>query len=202
MNEYFLPKRTSHPLDQWGGDLYNFVGYPVERIGEQWSWDGEGKDHEIRAAITPELMALWAILNADGQVCNGGFSQFFYNSYGELAEEALEGFKLFGMDEYAAIFEEAYAAFSVRPIPKDRGERIAILDFLSDEETADEATNSIEHYSKLAQGTEELWDDLETRYYSLIHQKGVEGGYNAAFYRPLADFIDANPEKFFQPAIE
>ena len=207
--DYRMPRRSLEPLDtQWDGDLYAFVEYSMDRVQEVWRWDDPAHAATMAADLTPQQLAVWAILNADGQVCNGGFSQFFYNSYGELAEEALQGFHLLGMQECAAIFEQAYAAFAQRPIPKDREQRILMLEQLGEDEDSDagasgtaanNAAAMLAHYSALAKGTEELWGELESRYYGFIHRKGVRGGYNAAFFSPLATYIDAHPDAFFLP---
>ncbi len=207
--DYRMPWRSMTPLSpQWGGNLYDFVGYAVDKIQEAWRWDEPEEAERLTAAITPSQLALWAVLNADGQVCNGGFSQFFYNSYGELAEEALQGFRLLGMPEYAAIFEQAYDAFGTRPIPKDREQRITMLDAMAEDEPDEDddaapadpdVPQMLAHYSTIAKGTEEKWDALETEYYALIHRKGVPGGYNAAFFLPLAQYIEAHPQEFFLP---
>lgn len=218
--DYRMPWRSVEPLDtQWGGALYEYVDYVLTNIESAWQWDEPAHAKTLAAALTPEQLALWAIVNADGQVCNGGFSQFFFNSYGELAEEALQGFQMFGMTECAEIFREAYAAFAVRPITKDRELRIAMIEQLIDSddgdggeeteggtpesggESVEPGSEALQYYSALAKGTEQHWEALESRYYDFIHRKGVRGGYNAAFYSPLASFIEAHPQAFFLPQV-
>lgn len=157
--------------------------------------------------MTPVQMALWAIANADGQICNGGFSQFFYNSYGELAHEALGGFEMLGLTKFADILREAYAVFPGRRIPKGREERVAILEALTlDSDDNNEAvaarlqaaSNGIGHAFAIFKGTEDLWDELETRYYALIHQDIGIPGYNPAFYKPLCEGIEARAHEVFR----
>ena len=198
--------RCAEPLQDWDGQLYNFIDYVVAPVEAAWEWDEPAKAAQVVARITPGQLGLWAILNANGQVCNGGFSQFFFNSYGELAEEALQGFRLFGMDDYAGIFESAYAMFRERPIPKNREKRIEILASIADDTGEEEVEYDpgvpmqLQYFGALAERAGQYWSDLETRYYALIHRKGVAGGYNAAFFRPLVDFIEAHPEEFFARA--
>ena len=200
--DYRMPLRSAEPLDsQWDGRLYEFVDYVVEKVEEAWEWDNPTVASHLTATLTPSQLALWAVLNANGQICNGGFSQFFFNSYGELAEEALQGFRLLRMEAYAEILEQAYAMFQYRPIPKDREQRIGALADMADaidagvEECADD--EEIDLYCSLAQTLGPQWDELESRYYALIHREGVSGGYNAAFYRPLVDFIEMHQVDFF-----
>ncbi|MBO9709723.1 MAG: DMP19 family protein [Caulobacter sp.] len=56
------------------------------------------------------------------EVCNGGFSQLFFNSTGVLAPEAVEGLEQIGLPGMAAISEEAMAWFG-GDYPRDRDER-------------------------------------------------------------------------------
>lgn len=184
-------------------DWSSYFEYAVCRIAEVWEWDKPQRAAELRVRMTPVQMALWSIANADGQICNGGFSQFFYNSYGELAHEALSGFELLGLAQYADILRAAYAVFPDQRIPKDRDERVAILEALTlDDDSASPrlqaASNGIEHASAIFKGTEDLWDELETRYYALIHQKIGVRGYNAAFYKPLCECIEARAHEVFR----
>lgn len=181
----------------------DFASYPTKIIDELWEWDAPDKAQSLAARLTQEQICLWAILNADGQVCNGGFSQFFYNSYGELAEEALSGFKLFGMNEYADIFDAAYAVFSGRPIPKNRAQRIAMLNDMIDDEADEPITEGpdvpimLQQYGAIATSTAAHWEALESQYYELSRRKGIGRGYHGAFYKPLTDFIQTHPERFF-----
>ena len=206
--DYRMPWRSVEPLNsQWHGHLFEFVEYVTVNIQNAWRWDEPEVADEMTAALTPSQLALWAILNADGQVCNGGFSQFFFNSYGELAEEALNGFHMFGMTECADIFEQAYAAFPVRPIPKSREHRVLLLDDMSKAsgaEVADTPHDSdvpefLASYSAMAKATASQWDALESRYYKFISRDDRTGQYNVAFFRGLVRYIEAHPEEFFLP---
>jgi Domain of unknown function (DUF4375) len=189
-------------------ELYDYTSYAASRIDTAWEFENADMAAWLTREASPATLALWTIQNADGQICNGGFSQFFFNSYGELAEEALVGFRYFGMNKYADLLDEAYVLFLERPIPKDRDERIGILDAMAEEanpeflEQANKAAASdssgLAYFSAMAKGTAAYWDDLETRYYALIHAKIKHKGYNAAFYLPLCQFIDTHREDFFQ----
>lgn len=197
---YKMPFRSMEPLSDWNGELYLFVHYAFERIEDSWKWDNPAEARKIQNALTREQLALWAVANADGQVSNGGFSQLFFNSYGELAEEALTGFKMFGMQECADIFAAAYAEFPERPIPKDRKQRNTILTAMAESDIAYDAGASMADHLEVyaaTKGASRRWDALESKYFTFKGQGGVPGGYNAAFYAPLAKFIAAHPKKFF-----
>lgn len=56
------------------------------------------------------------------EVCNGGFGQFFSNSTGVLAPEAVEGFRQIGQPQVAAVVESAIELLGPA-YPRDRDER-------------------------------------------------------------------------------
>ncbi|HEX4487640.1 MAG TPA: DUF4375 domain-containing protein [Terriglobales bacterium] len=53
------------------------------------------------------------------EICNGGFHQFFWNSTGILAPEAIEGFREIEQSQIASLIESALALFG-SPYPRDR----------------------------------------------------------------------------------
>jgi len=67
------------------------------------------------------------------EVNNGGFSQFFYNSGGDFANELVSAFTAIGANATAAICQKAISAFG-REIPIDRDEREEMLDELKSDE--------------------------------------------------------------------
>ena len=69
---------------------------------------------------------LFAAHWCQAEVCNGGFHQFFCNSTGVLAPEALEGFRAIGMLEWAALLGKAMSTFG-RSYPRDREARRSLL---------------------------------------------------------------------------
>ena len=108
---------------------------------------------------------LFAVWRCDSEVCNGGFHQFFSNSTGVLAPEALEGFQAAGLDECAKLAEAAIGKFG-HPFPRDREARRAAL-------------RSIQ----LPGEKREEWDpfyDLDGRYYAAKKRE--------SFYQKLDDF--------------
>ena len=69
---------------------------------------------------------LFAAHWCQSEVCNGGFHQFFCNSTGVLAPEALEGFRAIGMLKWAALLEKAMSTFGPG-YPRDREVRRSLL---------------------------------------------------------------------------
>jgi hypothetical protein len=70
---------------------------------------------ELPTAVGHLFAAHWC----QSEVCNGGFHQFFTNSTGVLAPEALAGFKAIGATEWASLLEEAMRFFGA-PYPRER----------------------------------------------------------------------------------
>lgn len=67
------------------------------------------------------------------EVNNGGHHQFLSNSTGIVWEDAINGFKLFGMNEHAANFQKMIDYFGGK-IPFDREERNDFIDQIEEED--------------------------------------------------------------------
>lgn len=63
----------------------------------------------------------------DAEVCNGGFSQFFFNSTGELAGYAVTAAKAVGATDAAEVIRSAVALFGPSGPAADRAERLEQL---------------------------------------------------------------------------
>jgi hypothetical protein len=63
--------------------------------------------YEFVKRLSPGLQMMWGTFVVDGEVNNGGFNQFFWNSSGQFAMQAIAGFRLIGAEEHAALVEEA-----------------------------------------------------------------------------------------------
>ncbi len=95
------------------------------------SWD-DGPDEFLRQFrdIRAEIGHLYAAHWCQSEVCNGGLHQFFSNSTGILAPEALQGFRAIDLQEWASILAEAMQFFGT-PYPRERygrWQRLQILD--------------------------------------------------------------------------
>lgn len=71
----------------------------------------------------------------EGEINNGGFSQFFYNLSGDFSIETLQALKTIGANNTALIYKMALSIFPKSNAPKDRDEREKLLDSLNDEKT-------------------------------------------------------------------
>lgn len=84
--------------------IHAVLGYILRRVGD----DDEQKLERLN--VLPEgLRAFFAIWLVDGEVKNGGFSQYFWNNGDGAATAAVGGFRLLGAEQHAALMEEAIA---------------------------------------------------------------------------------------------
>lgn len=65
-----------------------------------------------------------------GAVNNGGHASFFYNSYGEVAEETESALLELGLHDYAQILTRSIDQFPGRVVPRDSEMRNAAFDAL------------------------------------------------------------------------
>ena len=68
------------------------------------------------------------------EIDNGGFSQFFTNSTGDLIEEAIAGAERFGLREHTQLLREASETLFPGGVPLDHEVRLRAWDELPDED--------------------------------------------------------------------
>jgi len=100
-------------------------------MGNYWStvepvWDAIdiGSPEVFRETFdsAPRVSGLmFAAHFCQSELCNEGFHQFFWNSTGVLAPEAVEGFREIGQSQIAALIESAMNLVG-SPYPRDREE--------------------------------------------------------------------------------
>ena len=93
--------------------------------------------HREAEPLSDAQRKLLALFWYDAEVCNGGHSQFFFNSTGIVWKDAIEGMRLVGAAEYAENFQKAIDVFG-GSVPFDRSERIAALETFSKDENFDD----------------------------------------------------------------
>ena len=85
-------------------------------------------------------------LTLDGEVRNGGFSQYFFNSSGAYVSEALVALEKINATNTLQLLKQAIQHFPKSPIPKDTGDRRDLMDELPEE-------------------IYEEWDAIDTQFY-------------------------------------
>jgi Domain of unknown function (DUF4375) len=89
----------------------------------------------------------------EGQIINGGFDQFFFNSSGDYTYEALSAYKVIGANKSVEIINRAIEHFPLLPVPKDNEKRRIILRNLDEQ-------------------ISEYWDKLDTEFYKYQENTG------------------------------
>lgn len=72
------------------------------------------KQVEFVRSLSPGMRMVWGVFMVDGEVNNGGFNQFFWNSAHRYVNEASEGFRRIGAFEHARLLDEAVERFAER----------------------------------------------------------------------------------------
>ena len=121
--------------------------------------------------ITAGQRAIYALTWIRAEVGNGGFDQLFRNTTGCLLPDAVEGAELVGSEPWHSLLAEAMNLLP-RPYPRDRGQRLAVLD-------------------TLPESTSEAMSGLDDRFYALVSDSATD---LTAIGLP---YIEAHPEEFY-----
>lgn len=117
---------------------YTFVGVTQKQTMDYWNlvipvWDTisiyDGGDRFVADyESAPEVSrVLFAAHWCQSEICNGGFHQFYGNSTGVLAPEAVDAFKKLGMPRAAELISR-FISWYDSPFPRDRAIRQDLLD--------------------------------------------------------------------------
>lgn len=144
------------------GDYYEkYLRAQPELINFYDGYDRFREDYEQAPEIYRHLFCgYWCKYEVD----NGGFKQFFWNSTGIIAPEAVSAFLAAGLPELAAVLRDSIAVFGSE-FPRDRQVRIKFID---------------ERYpkgTKIPAG-EGLFDLFDDRFYDLAQAEA--GGWDRA----------------------
>ena len=96
-----------------------------------------GREAPIIRSLPPAVRAIYTTWLVDAEVNAGGFHQYFFNSSGQYAGDALSGYELLGAEEYAAIMRSAIATFEIDRV------RLASFETEDPETHADSAVHAV-----------------------------------------------------------
>lgn len=82
---------------------------------------------ENMTLLSPQERIFYVVQVLEAEVNNGGFSQFFYNSSGDFANELVDSFMSIGAEKIANICKKAIESFCCE-IPVNRDDREKFLD--------------------------------------------------------------------------
>lgn len=66
-----------------------------------------GNEEQILATLPPGVQALYLTWIVEGEVKNGGFNQYYWNTNDQFADQAVQAFEFFAATEHAALMREA-----------------------------------------------------------------------------------------------
>ncbi len=107
-------------------DINNFIIALDTHIAQKCSYG------ENMSVLTEAERVFFVTQSVEMEVNNGGFSQFFYNSSGDFANEIESAFIAIGAVKTAAICKQAVDSFGCA-IPSDADERADLLDSIDSE---------------------------------------------------------------------
>jgi len=107
--------------------------------------------HNLPALSNPEKV-FYFNQELEREINNGGFDQYFHNTWGNYANETVETLNLIGANKTAKILEAAMEIFPDKKAPVDRNLRQNVIDYIGD--TRDE------HWGQLDQQFFKYEDNL------------------------------------------
>jgi catechol 2,3-dioxygenase-like lactoylglutathione lyase family enzyme len=122
-------------------------------------------------AVPRSVGLLYAAHFCQSEVCNGGLTQFFWNSTGVLAPEAVDGFQAIGQAKVASVVQRAVKMLG-DPYPRVRSDRWQALEKLRDHPVGTDSSEQ-PSYENVA-----LFEPLEDEFYSLLASEA--GGFENA----------------------
>lgn len=84
------------------------------------------------STLTQSEQYVLMVIDFEGQINNGGFDQYYYNSYGDNALETVDALRAIGANETAELLLESFEVFPATTSSQIREERWAQLEALSE----------------------------------------------------------------------
>lgn len=104
---------SARVVEFWGSQLIDVLDEPAEY-------------HKAISAIPSAIRNVICVELLSWQVLNGGFRQYFWNSYGITAQGAIQGFRAMGLEMHAELTRQACALLGER-FPESRLARMEIV---------------------------------------------------------------------------
>lgn len=158
-SEAYDPVKSSDVSHIWKDNKNKFVIAVNEQICHKCC-NGERMER-----LSKEERIFYVVQQLEIEVNNGGFSQFFFNSSGDFANELYDAFMAVGAAKTAEICKRATEAFG-KPMPSDRTKRAAFLDDCRSEGAEAILSNCDDEFYKYEE------DLLELNYDFILNNKG------------------------------
>jgi hypothetical protein len=104
---------SARVVEIWGSPVVDVLDEPV-------------KYHRAISAIPSAIRNVICVELLIWQVLNGGFRQYFWNSYGITAQGAIQGFRAMGLETHAEVARQACALLGEH-FPEERLARMKIV---------------------------------------------------------------------------
>jgi hypothetical protein len=143
-------------IDMEPGEAY---GKAIDPIWDDIDIDSVESFQRTFQNVPSELGLLYAAHFCQSEVCNGGFTQFFWNSTGVLAPETVEGFVAIGQVKVADVVRRAMSMLG-SPYLRDRAARWLALDGLAP--AADQQPGSTGHAGYKISTYSDPWSKIST----------------------------------------
>jgi len=78
--------------------------YAITKLDGQYD-----REEAVVAQLSPGVRALYLTWTVEAEVNNGGFNQYYFNTDGKFASDAVDAFQYFGASEHATLMREANA---------------------------------------------------------------------------------------------
>ncbi len=101
-----------------------------QSIIEEFNYRGWFKHFED---LTIEVRVFFYVLFADNEISNGGFAAYFYNGYGQYAQDSVNALVAIGAPKKAALLARIMAAFPDGKYPKTSEEYDDLLEAREDD---------------------------------------------------------------------
>ncbi len=101
-----------------------------------------------------------------GEIENGGFAAFFYNSPADYFFETLEALRKLGLADHAELLERAAAILFGSVVPTSTQERNAVIDQLPDDVGTDDEFDELHAAFEDRGGADRVLSVLEAWYFS------------------------------------
>lgn len=134
-------------LDEEGGQnaVFRLTDALIRQMGDRSDADAV----DFVRSLSPGLRMVWGLFMLEGEVNNGGFTQFFWNSSRHYVPVVREGCTLIGAHEHLGLLEEALAVHE-----EHRGRLGELKD-----------ANTLEAFS--ASYDPDVFHELDTRFFEL-----------------------------------
>ena len=103
------------------------VDYVFTKIGDDWD-----NQIEIVDSLNVHFRGVFATWWLEAEVNNGGFNQYFWNTYGYWVKDAIAAFYDYGADNYAEVVKKAVSKFLVEAKTHNKFRELGTLEAFSE----------------------------------------------------------------------